>query len=146
MFCSKFINILLNFSSFENLRGMWDCHENIVLCIFYLHGILSRPITDIYSTSLRGCIKVVGPGGSTCKKIARPDANKCYRYQFRMDSSTGIRKRNVTIYTSSFKIIFQSLPFFTWAVTAYPHKSMKPSLKRVGVPYLRTAFLRTATL
>jgi len=28
--------------------------------------------------------------------------------------------KNVTIYTSSFKIKFQSLPFFTRAVTAYP--------------------------
>jgi len=26
--------------------------------------------------------------------------------------------KNVTIYTSSFKIKFQSLPFYTWAVTA----------------------------
>jgi len=28
--------------------------------------------------------------------------------------------KNVTIYISSFKIKFQSLPFFTWAVSAYP--------------------------
>jgi len=32
--------------------------------------------------------------------------------------------KNVTIYTSSFKIKFLSLPFFTWAVTSYPRCSL----------------------
>jgi len=32
--------------------------------------------------------------------------------------------KNVTIYISSFKIKFQSLPFFTWAVTAYRRCSL----------------------
>jgi len=32
--------------------------------------------------------------------------------------------KNVTIYISSFKIKFQSLPFFTWAVMAYPRCSL----------------------
>jgi len=32
--------------------------------------------------------------------------------------------KNVTFYISSFKIKFQSLPIFTWAVTAYPRCSV----------------------
>jgi len=33
--------------------------------------------------------------------------------------TTGIFKKNMSIYSISFKIKFQSLPFFTWAATHY---------------------------
>jgi len=71
--------------------------------------------------TIRGYIKVVGSGGSACKKIGWPDAKKCYRYQFRKDRTTGNHtKMLLHIYTSSFKIEFKSLPF----ATAYPRCSL----------------------
>jgi len=66
---------------------------------------------------------VVGSGVSASKKIGWPDANKCYRYQFRKDSITGNHKKCYYLHYS-IKIKFQSLPFFPWAVKAYPRCSL----------------------
>jgi len=50
-------------------------------------------LTILIGALLRGYIKLVESGVSACKKIGCPDANKCYRYQFRKDSTTGNHKK-----------------------------------------------------
>jgi len=67
---------------------------------------------------------VVGSGVSACKKIGCPamPINVTVTNSGRIALPEIIK--NVAIYTSSFKIKFQSLPFFTWAVTAYPRCSL----------------------
>jgi len=74
--------------------------------------------------SLRGYIKVVGSGVSACKKIGWPDANKCYRYQFRKDSTTGIHKKMLLFTLAASRLNSKVCLFFTWAVTAYARCSL----------------------
>jgi len=56
--------------------------------------------------------KKVGSGGSACKKIGWSNAEKYYPYQFRRDSTTGIRKKMLVFTLAASRLNkFQSLPF-----------------------------------
>jgi len=66
---------------------------------------------------------VVGSGVSACKKLdGLMPVNVTATNSGRIALQEIIK--NVTIYTSSFNIKFQSMSFFTWAVTAYPRCSL----------------------